>query len=245
MDRRLTARISVFLIVLSIAGIASADQAIQKPEFSMTIPDGWIEIPRDVLDEYAATVKSLAPNAGIERYDYGFQANSGEWFTYPYILVENRRTGRLPQATLEQAEKIDMSAVARNEQRNLGSIATGFRIDAPVFDQETKLLWLRAEANVATVGPVSGLLACAPTEQGLIRASAFALAPDFPAYEPVFRANLGNLRADPSIAYVWGAKSARGTQTKAGAAASLLVTALLTGLLIGLIVYLVRNWMTD
>ncbi len=222
---------------------AFADQLIQKPEFEMSIPDGWIEMPRDVLDEYFNTLKRVMPSVDIERFDYGFQPAGQEWFEYPYMLIENRHTGRISERELANIARADMSAVVRKEQRDTKSIASNLRIGQPEYDEISGLIWLRTDATVVNSGPVSGVISCALTEQGLVRASAYARSPDFPNHESSFRQCLSTLKADPSIAYQ--RRASQSPQTVTGAAFTLV--GLVVGILvvIGLIVYLVRTWMTD
>lgn len=56
--------------------------------YYLDLPPGWIEIPKDVLDEMvAALLKQDATTTII--YDAGFQLESSDqWLEYPYILVQ-------------------------------------------------------------------------------------------------------------------------------------------------------------
>ena len=40
-----------FIVVMSISSIAYAEVKIQKPGYTITLPDGWIEIPRYIIKD--------------------------------------------------------------------------------------------------------------------------------------------------------------------------------------------------
>ena len=63
------------VVALSIVGSSAfvshalSAVGVQKPEFTLSLPDGWVEIPQEVL----TGLNQQAPNAKIPKYDYGFQ----------------------------------------------------------------------------------------------------------------------------------------------------------------------------
>src|SRR5258708_27678230 len=67
--------------ILLAAGFAPSqttpDQLVVKnypaDNFSISVPPGWIEIPKKELDEIAARVLAKSPKLGPQTYDYGYQ----------------------------------------------------------------------------------------------------------------------------------------------------------------------------
>jgi hypothetical protein len=101
--------IAYLVLVISFGGISVAysGQTYQKNSFSIALPDGWIEIPREVIDAYKIAISRLAPNRQKQEYDYdcGFQlGNAKKWFGCPYIVVKIYNTGRISKNQLENPE---------------------------------------------------------------------------------------------------------------------------------------------
>lgn len=93
----MTSKSSTFitLLALGLLGLLLYPNSTIAGEFHsatygyyLDIPPGWIEVPKNVLDETVASM--MKENASIPIvYDTGFQLESAErWLDYPYILVQ-------------------------------------------------------------------------------------------------------------------------------------------------------------
>ncbi len=195
-------------------GVSSSDQAIStfgfatvsymKAEFSISLPIGWIEIPRKIIDEYEKVISGQAPDAPAQHFDYGFQLDSSKnWFQYPYILIQVRNTGRIP-GTESQWEKLEGEYIQKGVdklKKGFSPIMSDVEAGKIIYDKQNKMIWLRIEANILNLGPITGLSGMIPTEKGMIIVNGYSLKDDFSIYESLFQAVAMSVSPDPSIAY--------------------------------------------
>jgi hypothetical protein len=180
-------------LCLCIAAACLAEEAKQpfptKDGFTLFLPDDWKPIPKDVLDAYSREIARLAPQAEKQTYDYGFQLSAAQkWFTYPYLLVQVRRTGRIPEDQLRSLARIGkaMDSSFAKASESLSSFATNGTIGETVLDASMHTLWTRIAIDVKGVGTINGLVGTVLTEAGFIQISCYSKEKDFPGYLPVF-----------------------------------------------------------
>ena len=66
-------------MIVTFVGVSIASSSeLRKKGFSISLPDGWVEIPRDVIDSSEKEIARIAPNANAQHYDYGFQLDSSK-----------------------------------------------------------------------------------------------------------------------------------------------------------------------
>ncbi len=181
--------IIVLVVFVSLSDPIQAIDLHQMTDFSISLPDEWVEIPRDVIDTYEEEISNLAPNAPIQHYDYGFQLGSTDkWFEYPYILIQVNKMGRIPESQIEKLEKYSLQESFDEKNNNLSSIMSDIKVGKMYYDNEAKIIWLRIESNVVDVGHISGLAGMIPSEKGFFQVSGYSLKDDYSTYEPIFRA---------------------------------------------------------
>ena len=84
----------IMALVLGIAVFAGYTSPVfeQAPysdlvdHYSFTLPSGWEEIPKSVIDQYIDEVIRQTQGQRIE-YVAGFQLSEKDYFQYPYILT--------------------------------------------------------------------------------------------------------------------------------------------------------------
>lgn len=59
----------------------------QKGNFSFIIPEDWVEIPKEVLEQQAANLKKKLKSFSKPIFSIAFQKESSSYFTYPYLLM--------------------------------------------------------------------------------------------------------------------------------------------------------------
>jgi hypothetical protein len=194
------------LVVLAITiggdGLAYSGELYQKNGFSITLPEGWTEMPRNVIDSFEMELSKQAPNA-TQHYDYGFQLKKSEnWFEYPYILVQIKNTGRIQENQLEQLENLSLQEEIREKgKKDLGSVMSDIQVGKMYYDKHAKIVWLRIGANVINVGLITGLSGMVPTETGFIQVSGYSLADDFPNYNSTFQSVAMSVTPEPELVY--------------------------------------------
>lgn len=202
-----TKLLSYLFLIVTFVGVSIANGGeLQKNGFSISIPDGWVEIPRYAIDEYEKGLAKLAPNvpASDYHYDYGFQLNSSKnWFEHPYILLQIKNFGRMSEKELESLQNYSLQGIKKIEdlKKDVSSRFNDLEFGKLVYDKQTKMLWLRTETNVADVGLVSGISGWIPTEKGAILVHGNSLKKDYPTYESVFQSVALSVIPEPGLAY--------------------------------------------
>lgn len=198
--------IASLVLVISFGGISVAysGQMHQKNSFSITLPDGWIEIPREVIDAYKGAISRIAPNRQKQDYDYncGFQlGNAKKWFGYPYIVVQINNTGRIPKNQLENCERIPLQEIYDKNKKGLFPLTLDLRVGKMYYDKQAKIVWLRSESNVVNVGLIAGIIGMVLTEKGFIQVDGWSLKDDFSIYEPIFQSVARSVAPEPWLVY--------------------------------------------
>ena len=169
-----------------LAGVAHAT-TVSKLAFTLELPDGWVEAPPEALQQLHDAMKQQAPGQETAKYDYAFQSNAGPpWFTYPYVLVKVRSSGRPSEQDLA-----DLPAAAAKEG-----------VPGPMrHDPATNIVWMSSTIQVAPVGAVDSLTAFIPTERGFVDVYAYAPAADYPPLKPALEKLIGSIVIAPALKY--------------------------------------------
>ena len=189
-------------LIVTVAGVSIVSASeLQKKEFSIVLPDGWKEIPREELDRAEEATAKALPHVGSEHWEHGFQLeHSQNWFDYPYVLIQVKHTGRISQGELDKHAG-EGSSVNQNIDKMFSPMISDIQMGKLVYDKQSGLIWMRGEVTVANVGNTSGLLAIIPTEDGIIRVHCSSLTKDYAIYGPLFRSLARSVTPIPSLAY--------------------------------------------
>lgn len=190
------------IALVSLLNLAQAAEVYPKDEFSISLPDGWVGIPKDVINENEQKIARATPNIPAQHADYGFQLGSAKnWFAYPYILIQVRNTGRIPESQLKQAEGYSIKESINKHKNDWGPVMSDIQAGKMYYDKDAKLIWLRMEMEVVGVGQISGLSAMVPTEKGFIQVNAYSLKNDFSMYEQMFISSAMSVTPNIELAY--------------------------------------------
>jgi len=178
-----------FIAFATVCHGAGLTQEIKTHDgFTVRLPSDWKEIPRNVLDAYSDAVAKMAPTAGKQTFAYGFQHSSTQgWLTYPYILVQIKKTGRVPEAQLKSVQQVKqgLEKGAEKVQNSMSAIVSDARFGEPIYDPATHILFTRIGMDVKEVGAVKGLVALLLTQEGIIQIAGYTKASEFESYAPV------------------------------------------------------------
>lgn len=152
----------------------------------ISIPTGWVAIPRAELDAITATLQQAAPNAEPQRYQHGFQASASA--EYPRVLVQIKDKGRwsdqvfreIPHTGLEGAEAA------------IGKLS---------YDPAQRLAWLRLQLEVEEGKTQQALSGLHPTETGSVQVHCWAPPGDFIPYASLCRQIVTSVRLGDAIRY--------------------------------------------
>jgi hypothetical protein len=146
--------------------------------FSITLPDGWVRMPDQVLISYAEQMEKAAPEGDASYFDYGFQLADEETpLAYPCVLIQVHYLGRFATGDLERFA------------RNFGGE------NAHLNDDKTLFTAVQEQDGVKI------LIGRQLTEYGFIELKGFATADTFDRYAPVFDEAFSNLSLDDRILY--------------------------------------------
>lgn len=193
-----------FLFVSFFAPFSPAFAAveIQKPTFTLSLPDGWVEMPQDVLSAMHEALSKQAPNAKIPKYDYGFQLEAAQnWLEYPYVLVQVSAAGRVPEHQLKSMPKIDLNEKMKDQSAALQSMMTNTSLGKMQYDEAAHVVWITVKSDVVNIGQIEGISGLIPTEKGIVKVHAYATEADFPTCLPIFRQIITSTTISPDLIY--------------------------------------------
>ncbi len=200
-----TGLVSMFLLLVIPCFGIDLPQAIPAHEgFTLHMPAGWKPIPREVLDRYSREIAKLAPKAEKQAYDYGFQReDTPKWFAYPYILVQVKRSGRIPEEQLESLQRIEkaMDDSFAKASDSLSSFTSGASIGKPLYDASHHILWTQVAIDVKEIGTVRGVIGAILTGEGFVQIACYARDADFKNYLPLFEAIVKNTELSKDLRY--------------------------------------------
>jgi hypothetical protein len=194
----------VLLLGTPCFGIDLPQAVPAKEGFTMHMPAEWKPIPREILNRYCQAIAKLAPNAEKQTYEYGFQrADAPKWFAYPYILLQVKRSGRIPEEQLESLQRIEkaMDDSFAKATDSLSSFTSKATIGEPFYDVSHHILWTRVAIDVKEIGTVRGIVGAILTSEGFIQVACYARDADFKEYLPVFEAIVKNTEIRNELQY--------------------------------------------
>ncbi len=159
-------------------------------DFSVTLPSGWVEAPPEALRTMEAAIEQASQGAINQQFEYGYQlASASVWFEYPYILVQVKRSGRVPEGQLAQHKRShsEIREGMEKAEESFGAFLSGIEQDETLYDEGNHVLWSTITMNVQGVGDVRALIAVKLTEFGFIQLMGYATRDTFAQYSPIFR----------------------------------------------------------
>lgn len=212
-------RLRTALLALALAPMclpALANEVLEKGDFSITLPNGWVEIPRDELEEYSKAVSQQAPDAPPQHYAYGFQADgASRWLSYPYILIQEDESGRISPPVLDKLTSYSMDDIEKKTGDAMKPLIDSFETGSVYRDKEHNMLWMELSMQVSGVGQVKALTGFVPTQKGHIRAYGYSPKRTFDKDKQVFFSAFTSLTPSPALQYKpWAGNDASTTQAQ-------------------------------
>jgi hypothetical protein len=194
--RKVLVLLACLLPAIALAG------GVAKPEVTVELPDGWVEIPADVLRALHDEMQRQAPLVQMPKYDYGFQSAEGPpWLAYPYLLVKVTPSGRPTEHELEALPSFNLNEKIRDKKDDWSSLMKDTSLGQMRYDKAANVVWLSSKSDVANIGPVRGISGVIPTEQGFVELHAYARSEDFDGHFPTFEKIITGAKVAPALAY--------------------------------------------
>lgn len=192
--------LSVLLACLASASVIAG--TVAKPEVTVELPDGWHEVPADVLQAFYEEIRRQAPKVEAPKYDYAFQADAGPpWLAYPYVLVKIRPSGRPSEFELENLPSIDLDSKIKEKGEDWSRLMKDSSLGQMRYDKAANVVWLTSKSTVVNIGEVRGISGIIPTEKGFVELHSYARAEDFDGHLPTFEKIITGAKVAPDLAY--------------------------------------------
>lgn len=170
-------------------------------QFSITIPPDWVSIPEAEVSEKFKAIRKASPGATVPDSTYGYQARSEKWFSYPYVLVWVKRSGRTPEHHLQKLAKVDAQMSSDRLLSSADGLVSQFEMGKIAYDSTTHIIWMNSEATYPGVGKVDILNGSVQTEEGVIWVYGFALRDTFDSHKPTFVQITESIRPSEELRY--------------------------------------------
>ena len=191
-------------LIMPVQAVELTQEFKTQDGFTMYLPDGWVEIPNEVLKQHSEKINQLAPQIGKQIYDYGFQSAPAEnWMNHPYILIQVKRTGRIPEEDLKQYKQIDEAFSEQMEEigDNISRTLSNTQLGETLYDAENLILWMNISFDLQQIGRVNAQIAVKLTGFGVIQVTGYATEDTFSTYQPLFQKIARQINLDNSIKY--------------------------------------------
>jgi hypothetical protein len=206
----------VFLAVLFSSNVclAGSKRLFQSEAngYSIAIPDGWVKIPDEILAERFKFLFSTGSKA-VYSFEMAYQqSSSGQWFEYPYVLVQvmtYSKMGLNRQIYKSEFKKIisgltglDMDDVINEHiSDDAKGFVSGGAIGEVSLDQENNLYVVGLEMNVDGVGRIQGQGAGHFGQYSIIQVNFYDLKSNWNLTTAERELIQESFKFDPSVAY--------------------------------------------
>lgn len=177
----------------------SADYSNKELHYSLRLPYGWIVIPKIAIEETQQKI-SQKTGAPVQNFVAGFQKNSEDYFSYPYLLIQHRF---VPHTSLEQLATDARNADLKSEDQSFSKagLANDLSAGQSVIDPEHNALITKIKLEIPKAGLIDGTMAAIPGRDGIVQLSFFAPADKQAEYQAVFSEVLDSFKFDSSFGY--------------------------------------------
>jgi len=195
---------SLLVAIATTAFGAELSQKITTPSgIIVHLPSQWQEIPTQVITAQFEEVAKKNPNLPKQKYECGLQAQSQQWFSYPYVLVQIQRTGRIPEIALKKMPNLgEMLDEKMQETADASSSVADVAMGKTVYDPDGRILWTSTRVQYVGIGSVKMLAGIHLTADGFVQVFAYAREADFPRYETMFHRIISRVEFPVSMRYV-------------------------------------------
>lgn len=198
----------LFLLVLALSWISlchAKEYEFPRDGFAISVPEGWIEIPKDKLDQKLAEVNSAAGGTYQLHGDHAFQRDpQAEWMSYPYVVVKVVKTGKMSESQFTNMDKLATEGAALAEER-YGKLVDTMEFGKSYYDFSNHVLWgkMSFEPPIKTgLGPICAIGAMYLTEQGDVEVFGYCRKAELELCEKALEGILQSVKIAPKNQYV-------------------------------------------
>jgi hypothetical protein len=198
-------KISFVVVLIIMVTFSFANQILaysnQSKHYSFDLPSGWEEIPKSAINQYTNEAVKQTNGKRVE-FSTGFHLVGSDYFSYPYILVQEHETSAPSFSQLESAfnsSKFQRTVEQKTaEYSELLKTATS---DKPFIDKGRNIVFMNIKLDVANIGQVNGLIAMFLGKNGITQINFYSLQNDQSEWLPVFNSIIDSFKYDEGFAY--------------------------------------------
>lgn len=125
--------------------------------YSFILPEGWEEIPKDVIDDYQK-LSSKQLGFQLPFYNAAFQPIGQNYFDYPYFFIQetNRNNETFKETLLSLKDQGLMIKVKDEFKKKFKEIFSDIKLGEAIVDEDNYKIFLVFEAKTTT-GPIKAL----------------------------------------------------------------------------------------
>ena len=166
--------------------------------YHFTLPEGWVQIPADVVKQ---TMQNVTKDMRERRPEYtaGFQAAAEKFFTYPYMLVQEFPAENMALSDIatqmDNLQKKSLQTLTTDEAlKNIG-------MGQSTIDTRRNMVLVNMRLDVKDVGPLKALTVSCPGRKGVAQLHFYARENDYATYAPVFEQILDSFAFEKGYEY--------------------------------------------
>jgi len=194
------------VLFMLVATSASAGTSLHQARYgySVVLPDGWEQIPIEVINAQTRAITTMATSPLGQHYEDGFQQSAqGKWFHCPFVLVQVKETGRVPEAQFTRMKSLSANVKKDMDiaSEKLAKIVSGMSLGDTYYDPSNKCLWVRMSMNVGSVGEVRAVTCSFLTEKGWVSFFCYENAAEFDRQLATFLELLRSVQFTEALRY--------------------------------------------
>lgn len=173
----------IVLACVAVPAVAALEYTGPALHYHFTLPEGWVRIPDIVVKQ---TMQTVMKNMGAQRPEYtaGFQTEADDFFTCPYMLVQEFPVENM--ALSDIAAQIDDSLKGSLQTLDADETLQNIGIGSAVIDTRRNMVLTNMQIEVKDLGPLRVLTVSCPGRKGIAQLHFYALEDDYETYAPVF-----------------------------------------------------------
>ena len=219
--------------------------------YRIDLPDGWIEIPYEVIRETFANAAVPGSSVKLE-FDAGFQLETEErWLAYPYVVVQVMRYQAFGMTSQPRDEDlpmivgsmtgIDVNQVLRDTvSQETNGLIGDFTFTQPVLEPARRRYLWDTKMDVQGVGPVRGLMIGHFGRDAIVQVMFYATPDDWDAHAADRQAIIDSFRFTESKAYD-ESLAAQSLAGKRGFSWVSPISGAVAGIVVGFLIWLKRR----
>lgn len=199
-------RLYLFLFIFPTIGMMPGMAQVKctsHPEYTILLPSGWIEIPKEVITAKVQELKQASKGgATIPNYERAYQMEeSSTWFEYPYILVDVNRSGKIPSKDLDKLDQIDISSAKDKLINDFSDLISNAEFGKMHYEKGSYVAWLKTRFETAGSDVLEGISGMVLTNEGYIQISGFATQGDFATLIPIVQKMVRTTKISDRLKY--------------------------------------------